>query len=352
MTFLTLTDSVKTIEFAVYDSEMFPVSHPLNGKKIQISENYGLIKALHFYDFPSPSIFSSEISECNLLGLSNPLVGYQNLTWLEVNDFQVDDELHIYTRSSNMFIESWYNKEEKIILRYTERVDYPDSIVYHYLQKREYLNQNLGQSYNTYSEGILKSVVTPRSDFDKLPGEPTVEEHYAFYYNMLADSPQSKGKSEEDGFLKEDDLCWSRIRTCGECSYMGGNYIKGLGGPYYSCSERFTTYKRELVYYKKGDVTYGTPFTSLNMSEEKKSPSVTVYPNPAKGGTITVLIEDSPYSDFTINIMDVTERVVKTEKLHSASSVLHLSDLKSGIYFYDLSSGRQRIKSDKLILLD
>lgn len=347
--FLTLNDSVKTIEFTVYDHDFVPIIHHLNGKTIQISKNYGLIKTLIFSDFPFYSSYPVEVEENNLLGLSDPLVGYQNLTWFEVNDFQVGDEFHIHTRFS--YAPPWYNEEEKIIQKYVERIDYEDSIVYHYLQKKEALYQDEEQNNTTYSEDVLKKVVVAKPDFDKLSGEPTVYFEDATYHYMQAGSPLSKYKSDGDIFYRSTDSCWLPLTICGDCAAVIDIYTKGLGGPYYSCDEYMTVSKRELVYYKKGDVTYGTPLQLLNIVENEKLTSVNIYPNPVKNGIATVSIKNSPYSDFTIRIMDVTGKIMETEELHSASSAINLSSLKSGIYIYTIFIGGQKMKTGKLVIL-
>ena len=104
MSFLGQLDSVKTIGFQVYDKNMDLLDYPLNTMELRISKNFGFVKTFNFYLFPNLTDYTSErFEEYSLIGLSNPEIGIQNLTWFEINDFQPGDELHIVNESRSWF---------------------------------------------------------------------------------------------------------------------------------------------------------------------------------------------------------------------------------------------------------
>ncbi|MDP2424640.1 MAG: hypothetical protein Q8M23_09875, partial [Bacteroidales bacterium] len=93
-TFLGLQDSVKTIGFQVYNQAMLPITHLLNSKTIKLSKHYGLLRTLNFLHFPDlifgiNGVWSEYLQESDLAGLSQPMLGIQNLTWMEVNDHHI-----------------------------------------------------------------------------------------------------------------------------------------------------------------------------------------------------------------------------------------------------------------------
>ena len=65
-TFLTLTDSTKTISFQVLDKDLNLVTHELNDKEIQLSKHYGLISTLNFIAFPQEKYDNSRIIDYDL----------------------------------------------------------------------------------------------------------------------------------------------------------------------------------------------------------------------------------------------------------------------------------------------
>ncbi|MCS7074479.1 MAG: T9SS type A sorting domain-containing protein, partial [Bacteroidia bacterium] len=72
------------------------------------------------------------------------------------------------------------------------------------------------------------------------------------------------------------------------------------------------------------------------------------FPNPANQST-TILIGELP-QDMTLNVFDVTGKQVYTTTITKNTSEITIStaDWKSGVYFYELLSGNQRIAAKKL----
>jgi len=115
-------------------------------------------------------------------------------------------------------------------------------------------------------------------------------------------------------------------------------YFPGLGGPYHSCCELwFTRYCYELIYYKKGDTEWGTPY-NLPVFEYKNHNVFSVFPNPTTG---ELRIENGELRIENVEIYDVYGRklYLSTHPLvHSSTVNIDISHLQSGIYFLKIDN--------------
>ncbi|MBK6284495.1 MAG: hypothetical protein IPF54_19350 [Draconibacterium sp.] len=180
--FLGLSDSVKTITLSGIDQNENTLELPLNNLKLRISKNYGFIEPLNFCLFPDIEILGTteRLENLSLAGLTNPIAGVQNLTWFEVNDFQPGDELHILKDISSW--DEWNGNKigfsiiTKSILKYLKRYDYMDSIVYLVSQNQSIQTIETHTDTITYNCDTTILVIKPDPQFDKLPGEPIIDE--------------------------------------------------------------------------------------------------------------------------------------------------------------------------------
>ncbi|HQA76544.1 MAG TPA: T9SS type A sorting domain-containing protein [Salinivirgaceae bacterium] len=355
LTFIGVTDSVKTIKFHVYDKNMNLLDWELNNMNIRISKFHGFVTTFNFYLFPNfqfDNPYKTEIfEEYNLVGLSNPRAGINNLTWFEVNDFQIGDELHILDTSSCLHSDgSGSATTNKAIYKYLERTDYSDSIVYRYSRKQSIHTVWTDSSDFRYYDDTLRTTIKADPLFDKLPGEPIFYENDTYNYYMTNESLLSKNiPLGYERYSFGGDLCWHAYIFDG--CLRDDYYVKGLGGPYYSCSEAFCFggAERSLVYYKKGGVTWGDPLTITEISDVSISKSIMIFPNPAKN-QITVNISDGNYQDLQIFIYDIQGKLQKTECLEPNNSTINISSLDSGIYILKISDNEKVLKIDRLVV--
>ena len=63
--------------------------------------------------------------------------------------------------------------------------------------------------------------------------------------------------------------------------------------------------------------------------------NISIYPNPA---TTTLNLSSTGTSDFELSILDITGKVIKTEKMLDQTFTFDVSDLASGIYMLRLVS--------------
>jgi hypothetical protein len=318
---------------------------------IKISKNYGFVKTFNYYLFPYLlEVYPAEqIEEYTLTGLSAPKAGIQNLTWMDVNDFQAGDELHILEEYSCWNPVGGSAVTTKSIYKYLERTDYSDSVSYKYAFKQSVDRRWTDSSSFNFFDDTVTVIIKPDPLFDKLPGEPIVGDQ--MYNYSMANGP-ILSKTNHRGietFYPGGDGCWQLLVADG--CLTEDKYLKGLGGPYYTCEQAFCLggSERKLVYYKKGEETWGNPIVVSEVSAILPVKNVKIYPNPA-GDYITVSFENVKNSNCIINIYDLQGRLQRSEKYVLNNSRINISDLLPGIYILKFVVDDRILRYDKIIV--
>jgi hypothetical protein len=354
MNFLGITDSVKTISFQMFDYLMNPISSPLNNMTIQISKHHGLIKTLNFNLFPHYSsdfyvfdpFYSFGLVELPIIGITNPDLGKQNLTYLRAFDFDIGDELHVkmYSYNSNGGMSSKQFRRQIII--FTNRTTFPDSIQYSSFVKEEHIIiLNPGSDTTiTYNEFTQYFTVKPDSAFDLLPSELIVSD-YSIEDQVTYNLVQLRKYTNLNEFLmlfSGDLYCHGHYDGCDNSDA----YIEGLGGPYYNCSMLFYAYTRELVYYKKGIETWGNPHSFTNVTNFAPNGQLKITPNPASD--FLIISSENSIFPLTFHLFDLFGRIVFTSSVEFSGQQIPVSHLPGGLYIYqflynDEISGKGKI---------
>jgi hypothetical protein len=355
MSFLGLQDSVKTIGFQVYDELMNPMNHLINNYTIKLSKNHGLVRTLNYTIFPDliptsyPPVQFENLVEFDISGLSDPVTGIQDFSWMEIYDFQPGDEIHVKRYWSQTMQET---DIQLLILRYLERTDYPDSIVYHAerIYSRSYNNQ--GNYTYTFIHDTIPEIILPNPGFDKLPGEVVMDTmtfgSEMITYGMTMNSGVHLAKiipEENYWFFYGSDNCWHTMIVDGCMSDYA--YYKGLGGPYLCCWLHSANY-RSLVFYKKGDVEWGTPLVIVGLEEAKLLSDIKVYPNPVKD-YLSVEFKESALP-AKIEIYNVMGSLLKEFVLMETNQQISLQQLTPGLYFYRIVNEKEVLGSGKLVV--
>ncbi|MEN8203859.1 MAG: T9SS type A sorting domain-containing protein [Bacteroidota bacterium] len=345
MSFLGLTDSVKIIGFKVHDRNMLPMDHTLNMQTIRISKHYGAIRILNYYQFPdfeglNYGFVDEYLTGYELAGLSAPQTGLQNFTWFGVFDFHPGDEIHTLLDES-----VWYNEPgehslyERTIKRFLDREDYPDSLVYTYERKVSIHAVDNSVTSTSFVHDTATLVIRRNPEFDLLPGEVIIQEGWAWSHFMHGG--ETPGKTVPTGALgiwrSLDDSCWTYC--CADGCFMDENYLKGLGGPYGSCSNAFSGggIEKKLIYYKKGDKTWGVPYDLTGTEPARVPLSLRIYPIPASDH---LWIESAEGPIREVILMDLSGKVMLRQAgSGSKELLLKISHLSPGIFLVKVISG-------------
>jgi len=353
MSFLGLVDSVKTLSFQVYDTSMSPLDYDINQMNLHISKNYGFIKTFNFYLFPDITVDfpPDQFEELDLIGLSNPKTGVQNLTWFDVNDFEPGDELHILDESS-----SWYGDgsghaiTNKAMYKYLDRTDYEDSIVYHYSRRQSIFTTWSDSSSFKFYNDTLKEIIKPDTLFDKLPGEPIVFSDFSMFNYVMTKGPilSKEDPSDLEWYFHSSDSCWFMPITDGCLSV--DTYLQGLGGPYYSCINAFSLggAERKLVYYKKGETEWGSPLVITQVSDPVTY-AISVFPNPAKD-FITISLQGSHAGKLKFTMFDLNGRIVINEIIDASEKLINIAAVTPGVYLYRLTEPDRIVYLNKIVI--
>ncbi len=354
--FLGLSDSVKTITLSVIDQNENTLELPLNNLKLRISKNYGFIEPLNFCLFPDIEILGTteRLENLSLAGLTNPNVGVQNLTWFEVNDFQPGDELHILKDISSW--DEWNGNKigfsiiTKSILKYLKRYDYMDSIVYLVSQNQSIQTIETHTDTITYNCDTTILVIKPDPQFDKLPGEPIIDE-WKEVTNYLMENTDVLSKlypGVYESIHHVKDSCWAMAVVDGCFKYE--TYFKGFGGPYYTCSNCCSSggEKRKLVYYKKGETEWGEKLVITGVSEIKVNSNLKFFPNPAE--SFITISSPSNLKIKKIELIDISGRIVQMwNAADCAGNTLSIQNISPGVYLLKAETDAG-IKTEKLVV--
>lgn len=285
--FLGLEDSVKTIAFSVLNQFGDTISHKLNNLKVKISKNYGFVETLNFYLFPDFTVHypSDRLENYTLVGLTNPITGVQNLKWFDVFDYNVGDELHVqeYKTGDSYNVLPYISYDKRCIYKFLKRDNYTDSIVYQYVRKQSIETVFKDSLSLEKTNDTVRWVISVNPNFDKLPGEPIIDNFSAYSFYMRSDTLLQKIDPNETLIFIFEENGWFLDIFVGEGCFYEKKYLKGLGGPYYSCKGYFgESEERKLIYYKKGETEWGEPLVLTGIHPIVKNNMVTIFPNPAK----------------------------------------------------------------------
>jgi hypothetical protein len=354
-TFLELTDTVKTIQFRVFDATGILIDHRLNNMPIELSKNYGWKTALNFNLFPYRNLFfefypQQPYTTYKLIGLKNPKVGIQNLTWFDVYDFQPGDVQHVYESQFNCCdgggpCEHFYKRTINKYL--TRRNYYPDSIVYSIDREQQNITiQSSDTTNNSVERDTIRQVIRANPKFDKLSGELSFSEDSSridFVFQYLREKTYKIYPLPF--YYREKNHSWNQAIS-GEEGYV--IYIKGFGEqPFYfspPCSGKL----HEVQYYKLGDKEWGIPFTFTGVEKLTNVDRFKVYPNPAS--KMVTIETGNPSATFTFRLFTTDGKLVGSESLKGERPTVEVGHLNQGLYYYQVLNGTQLESAGNLVV--
>ena len=345
--FLGLTDSIAIIQLFAKDTNNIPIENPVNNYTLRLSKNYGLKTILNFYIFPftdplKQRCFYFLSDTLNLIGITNPSIGWQNITAYDVYNWQPDWEFHTTEGTTTTHGPyPWYDYTENKIRKILYRDSIQDTLIYTVdLCYYKYIDANGSISYNRYRDTIIEKYPL-NTRWNILPNEPYYDNNGISFYM------KTKEKVSESVFIfltnqldtnylqpmYYDNACFYSWHTAlGETFWCQGFYAQpdSLG----------------FAYYKKDSLEFGTPFncstllnTETTSDDENK---IKIYQD-LINGTITIDLIDLKSNENTIRLFDLLGRSIISTTDIKVKYVFSTDKLKSGVYIINIKSDNLNI---------
>ncbi len=260
-----ISDSIKQITLQFYNSNNEPTASNLNNTELIISKDHGFIKVINFRDFPDFGYDSYQVLEHTLVGQKGLTDMYHLMTRADIYNFIIGDEFHHQIKHEVTDF-TWYQWEIRKVIE--KEMISTDEIAYTLVRDHwgyEYfpgspLSHDYDTVMETYSE--LSNYVQNTASF-----QPYEYDENIYLYSMLAvDNYNGRPR-----ILTTTDT-YSDYNNCISHDYFdsfgwwSNEYIKGCGTSYCSWTEDggeyFQKHTNDLVYFKKGEETWGTPLTA------------------------------------------------------------------------------------------
>ncbi|OFX34189.1 MAG: hypothetical protein A2X08_03540 [Bacteroidetes bacterium GWA2_32_17] len=354
-TFIGISDSIKTISLQVKDNGGSNISNLLNSITLKLSKNYGFSKIINFYEFPfdaSPTGYYPTSNELEIIGISNPITGWQNITLSDVYSMNVGDEIQLLRNYYLPLPPSNYTiVNEKTINKYLTRTEnfLHDTVTFSidrcFWRKQQYYPST--PQFITNHDTLTEKYPL-KGEFDKLPLEPIFDGSFYGFYNKI----DSNGVQPDIIFHGIND-------TLSPVLVEGWNYIYFN----YNLGTTYTNYgfygDQDILsynFYNVNGTIWGTPYicdsllvdTLLNVGLTIFETGINIYPNPANN-LIYIDINDKSTSDFNIQIYDMQGRLLLTNQITESNEQIDISIIPQGIYLTKITN--QKTSSNyKLII--
>lgn len=359
--FIGISDSVKTITLQRKDASGQNISDPVNGQKILLSKNYGLIRLPKFDEFICNNSFY------DLVGKDNPDTGITNVSTLQIYNFEPGDELHtVYHNKpySPPNTETTISTIFKVISKTTDSVNNSVTYQFEHCSSAVYRLSDSTTNYVHSFDSIVQTYSPSNTpELETLPLETTALSslYESITYTKMGFMEDNSHmpiynipyKSMQSGAIwTVYDNCYIPMIYCG-CLY-NDYYLKGLGGPYYYCEDfGWSPTYYLLKYYKKGSETWGMPLdcdSLLQVSITKCGQNLllNIYPNPTSG-IITVLCPTNLQFPCRLEFFDISGRKVIEFTITMNTASVDLSNLPYGLFTYKLTSPDGNVFHGKII---
>jgi hypothetical protein len=353
MNFLSVTDSVKIITLAAEDAMATPVVHQINGKQIHLAKQHGVIRGYAWRDFPADTLSYS------LSGMSNPSIGAHNIQAAQIFDFNIGDRFDWYegTNSNAMQFPTMYHYYSRVI---TSKTVNGDTITYGYTQ--DYV-QKIGTTIMTQLWGQTGSVQYITTVYDttyKFYEQPfelgaAPDSTLFFYTNEYATMPYAPSVvngRQLKGFYSEYPYYWDSNSQCfigatvsfGPCDGYESVYGDGIGKVHGSGGSATCFSMFNLVYYSKGNETWGTPHNwSVILSDEQiatqMQTGMALFPNPAED-ILNAQIPDKNATKATYRIYSISGQLISQAQgdVSAGSLQILVNQMENGLYLIEVET--------------
>ncbi len=333
---ISMDDSVKYISLQLTDSLNNNLSSNINQGQIHIAKNIGLIKFARF-----EYLLGGSGSSIDLIGSSNPAIGFQNLTAYDVFNMEVGDEV-ISHQTAVWNPLSKLTRRKVISKTFINNVfTYTDSVFI--INQTDPMTNSL---YTVVQNNLVTRVIDLNANnykvWNNLSGSGIIDNYNNVY--PIALSGYSTWESElcvQRKFQHQGGFGIDSLGTAHESigSFNTLSVYKGLGEIYYT--PPFPNNDKYIpVYYKKGNETCGNwvnfqyLLTGINESEVDL-PTFTIQPNPADS---YIKINNPKNEIIQLTIYDIMGKKILEKEIVNQTQVINVEQLSNGVYIVNLNN--------------
>jgi len=243
------------------------------------------------------------------------------LTKVEVFDFRLGDEFH-YT---NAYAPP--NGKRKTVIAIDSSAN-GDTIIYSFLNDKYTSTPEFNPGYYLKYQFYVDTTHIWLILSDSL----SLREHDA---NFLIDSSFSVASCGRT--LNSYEVTFGTF----EPNDYKAEYGRGLGRTYYysyiTSNLQPRPYEEEMIFYKKGNDSCGTPDrTNIGLGELKEPPLLKIYPNPVQ--EVLNLELAAPGQVKTVKIYSATGKLLHENALFSSQVILDMSSIPTGMFIIQVES--------------
>lgn len=350
-TFEGATDSVITYAIVRVNAIKQEIPSPSNGRELKISKQFGCIQWLYPGD-------STELrpSHCSDRVFGKPYPSVKQLSSYEVGD--VFDYRFINTPYNPTPGFYYVNPYERRRIISKEATPNNDTIKYKIEISTIYLNQKPRKiEYDTLDVMITTSDEDEIWCLHKSFNASFFNLGFGSYMNILLDSLGFSLEVKKDLSVPTyPDSCYHPPLDGITPSLL---FRPGFGLVYsvtpYSFSE--SAQIKELFYYKKGNVIWGTPIDFnilLNQDHLPEANALLIYPNPVQDilsieWNVAHPVLTGKHTPVQFALYDLVGKEVLVSTLNEGKNELKLSSLPGGVYFYTAQSEMGATLQGKII---
>lgn len=353
MTFMSITDTVKTMTLQALDAVSTPIANDFNGKTVMVSKTRGLVRAYRWKKFPNDTVSYS------LTGMTNPQEGMIEQAAASIFNYAVGDRFDFETHynSNAMSQPTTHNYYTHYVAAKTVSVN-GDTITYDYLEDH---TQKIGATIISSSTGqptsetIILSAMDGQYDMNLFPlefadGPDTI----SGYQGITPDWPyapamyngrvQKSYKYEWYWFYSQDSACYSPANlSWGPCDGMNMEWAEGVGQVYGRGGSVTCFSNYNLVYFDKGTDVWGAPhnWSVINAIPAHGAGSIPtqVWPNPATN-ELNVNLTGFSGTEVTYQIYTITGQLLSEGAGIPIGGTLQMpvNQISEGIYTIVVSS--------------
>lgn len=356
----TLPDQVKIISLQAYNNLNQSINHIFNNKQIVLSKQYGLKQIYDLVTFPSDTV------QRILKGKSAPQIGLQNFSIQDAYNYEIGDEFHYYyfygcglgvhtEKKIHIFLSKYISITGDTIIYSIDRCahifDAPpiyhqkihdtiyDTVIIHNMPfYLEFANQPLEfvrKSTNTcdlyqHTHGYIHNRYTKR-----------------FYIDY------AKSSASHCWTVKQWEPFYDYTEGLGQTKFYN-EYLYYHNYNWYVVEQDW-----EMVYYRKGSETWGTPLAAncdsllvdIPKTPDEINPTIRISPNPVTERSEISVTGFQPMEAVEIRLYDCYGREVYRKNSDTEPYYLNRDGLPDGFYILKLRGfNSHKVVTAKVIL--